>query len=474
MRRIAFLVVLLGCTSLEPGNDFFAADAAVFDVPGADAPDAGPRCDPDPSNRETIELDGTGDEGLVLAGDTAWSCERNYRISGQVVVASGTLTVEAGTRVFPADGALLLVTKDARLVAEGTAAEPIVFSPREGEARRDGQWRGIVLLGNAPTVFSPTTSRVAVTVPQTDPRGAFGGPDEDHDCGKLRYVRIEFAGDRREASNSYTLPAAGLTFAGCGRDTEVDHVQVHRSSDGIGLYGGSFAMSELLVTAPAADGIEWVGGFRGLVQFGIVQTFPGSSAALKGSREESRPTGDPESEPLLYNLTLVGASGAGANGFETGLRLQAGTLGWARNALVQGFVGSWVDVVEPETALRLTDTTRVGVSQSAFADRTGAGFPTTTEAEEDGGFDENTHFRQAAFGNRELPTPPLRRPYDPESPDFSAGFGDVTNPASVPPPAGFPSYRPVDFYGAMNGFADDDANRRTEDWTFGWTAYPRE
>ena len=178
MRRIAFSLVLLGCTSLEPGDDFFAADAAAaVDAPSDDAPDGGPRCDPDPSNRETLEIDGTSDEGFVLVGDTTWSCERNYQLSGRVVVASGTLTVEAGTRVFPAEGALLLVTKDARLVAEGSAEEPIVFSPREGGARRHGQWRGIVLLGNAPTVFSPTTSRVAVTVPQTDPRGAFGGPD---------------------------------------------------------------------------------------------------------------------------------------------------------------------------------------------------------------------------------------------------------------------------------------------------------
>lgn len=471
MRRIEGLfVVLLGCTSLEPGNDFFALDASMQDVPVADVSDAGPRCPPDVTERETLALD----ENLVIDGDTTWTCERNYRFTGNVVVASGTLTIEAGTRIIPSDGALLLVSKEARLVAEGSADEPVVFSPDDASARRDGQWRGIVLLGDAPTVFSPTTSRVLGTVQQTDPRGAFGGPDEDHDCGTLRYVRVEFAGDRREAGNSYTLPAAGLTFAGCGRDTTVDHVQVHRSSDGIGLYGGSFAMSEILVTAPAADGIEWVGGYRGFVQFAIVQMFPGSSAALKGSREESRPTGDPESEPALYNVTLVGASGAGANGFETGLRLQAGSLGWVRNALFQGFEGSWVDVVEAETSARLLDTARVGVSQSAFADRLSIGFPTTTEGEEDGDFDENAHFRQPIFGNRELVSAPLRLPYDRSSPDFSAGFGGVTNPASVPAPTGFPTYRPVDFYGAMNGFADDEANRRAEDWTTGWTDYPLE
>ncbi|MCB9614388.1 MAG: hypothetical protein H6721_16215 [Sandaracinus sp.] len=468
MRRYqALLLGLLGCTSLEPGTDFFAADGGAMDASSdSNVPDAGPRCPSDVSMRETVDVE------AVVDGDTTWTCERNYRLVGNVVVTSGTLTIEAGTRVYAADEALLLVTKDARLVAEGRADAPIVFSPAETEARRHGQWRGVVLLGDAPTVFSPTTSRVFGTVPQTDPRGAFGGPDENDDCGTLRYVRIEFAGDRREASNSYTQPAAGLTFAGCGRGTEVDHVQVHRSSDGIGLFGGLFAMSEVVVSAPAADGIEWVGGFRGLIQFGIVQTFAGSSAALKGSREESSPTGDPESEPSLYNLTLVGAPGAGANGFETGVRLQAGTLGWVRNALVQGFLGSWVDVVEPETAERLTSTTRVGVAQSAFADRLGAGFPTTTEAEEDGGFDEDTHFRSASFGNRELATAPLRSPYDAMAPDFSAGFGAVTNPASVPGPTGFPTYRPVDFYGAMNGFADDDANRRAVDWTLGWTAYP--
>ncbi|MEA1954320.1 MAG: hypothetical protein U9O24_07995, partial [Campylobacterota bacterium] len=63
-------------------------------------------------------------ENKTLTADTNWMLE------GKVVVADGvTLTVEAGTTVAGQEGtdAWLMVMPGAKLVADGTAANPIVF-----------------------------------------------------------------------------------------------------------------------------------------------------------------------------------------------------------------------------------------------------------------------------------------------------------------------------------------------------------
>ena len=492
--RLSTLVLALclsACTALRPASDPIrdaaadlrdsGRDAFELDAPGLDAPqpdayaddafspgDAGPRCPADPATRPEEMIP----SGTEITSATTWDCTRNWILEGPVVVTGATLTVEASTVIAAADGAFLLVARDGRLDAVGTAAGPIVFTARTRPAMR-GQWRGIVLLGAARTGF-PTTSRIRETV--MDARGSYGGSDDDHDCGRIEYVRVEFAGGSGSALSDYTVPAAGLTLAGCGRRTVVDHVQVHRGSDGIGLVGGTVPLRHVIVTDPNEDGIEWVAGYRGLVQFAVVQTFPASGSAIKGSREEGEPTGDPESEPVVYNVTLAGAKTGpeGANGFESGVRLQVGTLGWIRNAVVTGFPGSWANVTDAETAMRLPSG-RGGVSHTLFFDRALAprgAFPGLDDGDDDG-LDEDAFFRGSALSNRFPATPSLlRAPYDPTTPDFT---GDTTlqTGAFASEPTGWSGvYMAADYYGAMAPSDGSPSGRARVDWTLGWTAYP--
>jgi len=501
MRRLSYvLLTSIGilassaCAALKdadayPDGGFVSVDLGMSDAPidlGADAgadTDAGARCPLDPAMRpnELVPVD------TEYTADTTWDCSRNWVLSGSVVVSNGTLTIEAGTQVSVADRGFILIGQGARLSAVGNRDAPIVLAPSTRPATR-GQWRGLVLLGSAPTGFT-STSRVSETL--ADGRGAFGGSDESHDCGRLEYVRIEHAGGTASALNDTFVPAAGLTFAGCGRNTVVDHVQVHRSSDGLGLIGGSVPILHALITDPNEDGIEWAAGYRGLIQFAIVQTFPGSSGAIKGNREEGEFAGDPESEPAVFNVTLAGAlapppgSSEAINGFESGFLLQVGTLGWVRNSIVQGFPGYWANFADGETAARVTSG-RVGMSNTLFFERAaaprgafprGAGGSGDPPEDDDANFDEDPFFRTASYGNRFPALSRLLR--DPAVgpgavPDFTADATIASGTFAAAPASWTGVYRSADYYGAIAPASGTATDRNRVDWTLGWTAFPIE
>lgn len=77
-----------------------------------------------------------------ITTDTTWSNDNNYLLGGPIWVRDGaSLTIEAGTTIygFQAEGAVtpgaLVIQRDAKIFAEGTRANPIVFTAL---AERDG------------------------------------------------------------------------------------------------------------------------------------------------------------------------------------------------------------------------------------------------------------------------------------------------------------------------------------------------
>jgi hypothetical protein len=500
-------VVLAGCTALLPGNEPIQEIEAGSDggVVGDDAGvgDAGAHHDagddagalPNPDAGDVSDAGGEAcpamsERSLVvmkneLSSDTHWTCDTTYEIQGTLVMSAGTLTIDPGVRVLGRERAALLIGKGARIVAEGTAEQPIVFTAKTRPAE-PATWRGLFMLGSAPAAY-PNNSALGLSV--TDPRGFFGGTDDSHDCGTLKYVRIEFAGGQ---PNDYDFPAAALTLAGCGSDTEVDHVQVHAGSDGIGLVGGRAPLKRVLVTAPTDDGIEWAVGYQGLIQFAVVQTFYGIGAALKGSRSEIDETSPPPSFPFIFNATLIGASAQGLPrgrnnpAFETALQLQAGTRAVIRNSLVHGFHGTWIDVIGASTAALVGGDTQI--SNTIFAGpepRPNPGFPDETKSgqDDDASFSEDTTFRTSALQNR-FPGASfsLRSPFNapPGRPDFSAeAFVDSSSLSNQVPPDWSGVLEPAAYAGALPRIRF--TAERAQDWTAstlaegeGWTSFPQE
>lgn len=488
---IASIALASACTTLLPASDPLEEAPGRADTgEGGAASDADPLSEglahdegtacPRPSKRRTVRVEPTD-----LREDTRWTCEHDYELLGPVAVTRGTLRVDPGVRVRAHKGAFLLIGSEARLEARGTPSAPIVFTAAKRPAE-PGAWRGIFMLGLAQTAL-PNNATLGFAA--GDSRAFFGGNDDQHDCGALEYVRVEFAGG---STNEYDFPGAAVTLAGCGRDTRIDRIQVHAATDGIGLVGGTAPLKRVLVSAPGADGIEWAAGYRGFLQFVVVQSFYGAGAALKGSRSDADETTLPASAPTLYNVTLAGARTAGLprgpadpNGFETGIQLQAGTGATVRNALVHGFAGAWLDILGASTAALVE--TDVHVTNTIFTDPGNAAFPGGgVEAgdgeDDDGGFAEDDHFRLKAWQNR-FPAASmlLRDPYAvaPRRPDFSAdGFVDGGNLADAAPPDFEDLWEPAFFAGALPK-VQFDADRaldwtRAEDGDSSWTAFPQE
>jgi hypothetical protein len=115
-----------------------ALSAAACDDDNGTGPTPGPL-------EAVINADITSDR--TLYADTV------YTLSGFVHVANGaTLTIEPGTVIqgdFDVLGSSLFVLRGATIDANGTAADPIVFtSSRPVGQRQAGDWGGLIIIGN--------------------------------------------------------------------------------------------------------------------------------------------------------------------------------------------------------------------------------------------------------------------------------------------------------------------------------------
>ncbi len=97
-----------------------------------------------------------------ITTDTIWTLAGSpYRLSGQIRVENGaTLTIQAGVVVQAAQDAELRSLAGTRIVAQGSAAQPVRFTADSGSPASDW-WRGILFLG---ADGQPSTSSLAYTI----------------------------------------------------------------------------------------------------------------------------------------------------------------------------------------------------------------------------------------------------------------------------------------------------------------------
>jgi hypothetical protein len=397
-----------------------------------------------------------------IAVDTTWTSGTTYVLDDLLYVVDGaTLTIEPGTTIKGGGiGSAVIVTSGSRLVAEGTAAAPIVFTSNIEEGlRAPGDWGGVALLGAAPTnVDGPQLEGIEAL----DGRGTYGGADTAHDCGSLRYVRIEFAGFEISADNELN----GLTLAGCGTGTSVDYVQVHRGSDdGIEVFGGTVGIRHIVLSNIQDDSLDWDFGWTGTAQF-LVARHDAAASDAGFEADNGNPSTDvtPRSEPTIYNATLVGSPGSAS----PGMVLRRGTWGAIYNTIVTGFPVSGVDIRDAfsvdgtaETPPRLVVANSIffqnGADGTEHADADGA-----DADDDDSGFDENAFLRGDALANRFDVDPGLPDAANVSAPSFVPAADSAPATGGATPPEGFDTS--ATFVGAFAPGGDD--------WTSGWTAYP--
>ncbi|MFM7329772.1 MAG: hypothetical protein ACKO3B_13705, partial [Bacteroidota bacterium] len=194
-----------------------------------------------------------------------------YLLVGQVFIPSGvTLTIPAGTIIKgdKATKAILLVQPGGKLVANGTANNPVVFTSNQDVNARDrGDWGGLVILGNA---FVNQSARPAIEgVTPTQNYGTIGTDptiNATENSGTLQYVRVEYAGIELTPNNETN----SVTLGGVGNGTTMNYVQVsYGGDDGFEWFGGTVNGKYLVSHSTWDDDFDTDFGWGGNVQFGV-------------------------------------------------------------------------------------------------------------------------------------------------------------------------------------------------------------
>ena len=179
------------------------------------------------------------------------------------VTDGATLTIEAGTKIVSnKDSAgVLVIYKDAQIIADGTSSAPIVFTSNESSPA-PGDLGGVIIAGQA-----KGNNNHSVMEGGIDPAYAsFGGTNDAHSSGTLRYVRIEYAGKAVNPGDEVN----GLSLYAVGSGTTIDYVEVVRGlDDAFEFFGGTVNCKHLIAYNSADDDFDMDDGYRGMIQFAI-------------------------------------------------------------------------------------------------------------------------------------------------------------------------------------------------------------
>lgn len=417
-----------------------------------------------------INVPGIDRPVIVVTGDVrgqeTWSNTNYYVLRGAVFIQDGgVLTIQAGTRVIGESGSVgtLIVLRGGRLIANGTATQPIVFTSDQPAGRRGrGDWGGIILNGRAPINLAGGEGTGEGNT------GVYGGNDPNDSSGVLRYVRVEFPGVEFSPDNELN----GIAFQGVGRGTVVDYIQAHQSrDDALEWFGGTVDVKHAVASDSADDAFDWTFGWTGRAQFiAVTQRGDDADNGIEADDNEFNNNALPRSNPQIYNITLCGDPDRD-EGLESprGLLLRRGTAFTLRNFIVTGFKATGIQIETTNTATTAqidNGTSHMGAGVVWFIRDTRTGVNGTA-----------IHASVAPYVNSGR-FPNVRANVDPGvGPERCANHGTPDfRPSSIatlaggqlapiqPPNDGF--FEPVTFIGAV-------PPAPAPNWMDGWTSFPQ-
>jgi hypothetical protein len=262
---------------------------------------------------------GTG--GITyISSDTTWTNDKIWLMDGKIVVTEGaTLTVEEGTIVKAASGyganaTALVIAKDGKISAVGTAEKPIIFtdvndqivyangttSPNRSVNERN-LWGCIVILGDDVIGTADGTALIEGIVAGYD-FTEYGGTNTSHNGGSLEYVSIRHTGSSLAPGDELQ----GLTMGGVGSATVVENIELYASGDdGIEIFGGSVNVTNLLIANALDDSIDLDQAYSGTITNSVIFLGQDSDTVFEFDGSEK----DDQSVAGEYTITGVTAYG---------------------------------------------------------------------------------------------------------------------------------------------------------------------
>jgi hypothetical protein len=293
----------------------------------------------------------------INAGESkTWVSNNVYLLDGLVFVEEGaTLTIEPGTvvkftpRPDLGNPSALIISKGGKIFAEGTKENPIIFTaeaddvnnPTDLGPKDNALWGGIVILGNGVTTKNGNSSVNVEGIPTTEPRGLYGGNNNEDNSGILKFVSIRHGG-RQIASGS---ELNGLTLGAVGSKTTLEYIEVYANSDdGIEFFGGAPNLKYAVVAFAEDDSYDWDETYTGKGQFWF--SIQRDDIADAGGEFDGSTPDDvaPASNPVLYNWTHIGSGPGAAAANPIGWNLRAGTAGTIANSILLEQKGKLIEV----------------------------------------------------------------------------------------------------------------------------------
>ncbi len=327
---------------------------------------------------DSIVAPGAADITGDITSDRTFFAETTYTLKDYVHVQAGaTLTIMPGTVIHGDRGSALFVMRGARIVADGRADAPIVFtSSRAPGTRLPGDWGGLIIIGNGIINRAGTIDLEGTGTPVSNPAINYGGGTNNADnSGVLRYVRVEFAGFGVAANQELN----SFTFAAVGSGTQMDHLQsLAGLDDSFEWFGGAVDAKYLVSYESGDDHFDAAEGYVGRNQFliafqstvlppdpqsGVLSADPqGFEVDGCGSASGSGCTlgfnSSPLNIPVFANWTMVGTGPipqVTSTSGGIGLLLRRGTGGFYVNGILARWPRAAISLRDPDTQTRFAE-----------------------------------------------------------------------------------------------------------------------
>ena len=272
------------------------------------------------------------------------------------VTDGAKLIIQPGTTIISdiAEKGALIIERGAQLIAEGTAAKPIVFTSGKAVGERTpGDWGGIVLLGRA------ITNRSSEPTIEGGIGRAYGGNNDADNSGVLKYIRIEYAGVAAMPNSEINA----LTLGAVGSGTILENIQtVYANDDAFEFFGGTVNASNLYAYATADDDFDFDFGYRGTITNSISKRDPqfvdmgDAGNGVESDNDGVGSTSQPYTHPKLLNLILIGPFNATSlPNHNLGLRFRRASQFTIQNSKIIGYQKGSFSLESNETAQSYKD-----------------------------------------------------------------------------------------------------------------------